>query len=562
MRNIDCLKKLSAAFVLALVLAALNQIQAEAATIIHSNNPSKTSAGTESASGARRLTSSFVTSTDVTFLTSVTLMLANTGSGAATLSVYSNSTLSPGTLVGTLTSPSSYASSLAATTFTASSTITLQASTTYWVVLQANSGTFAWSWTGDNTGDGSRYMHTWGESDDSGTTWHTYNVFPLQMSVVASTTAITTSQILLTSDSYTISEGGGSATITVTRTGDTSAAATVDYTTLDGTSSNRTDYNTAVGTISFAAGETSKTIPIFITDDTFVEGNETITVTLGNAANGTLASPSSATITITDNDVSAPTLDAIDTDSFFVRQHYVDFLNREPDSSGLAFWTNQMTNCGASDVLVCHVNASAAFYVSIEFQETGDLVYRTWGAAFGPTRVGSTVALTFAEFLPDRNKIASGVIVGNSGWETLLEANKVAYFNEFVTRSVFTAAYPSTISNAAYVDALNTNAGEALSTSERNQLIAELTAGTKTRAEVLRAVVEDSDFESAQFNKAFVLMQYFGYLQRNPNDAPDSDFSGYSFWLNKLNSFGGNYVNAEMVKAFITSTEYRARFGP
>ena len=65
-----------------------------------------------------------------------------------------------------------------------------------------------------------------------------------------------------------------------------------------------------------------------------------------------------------------------------------------------------------------------------------------------------------------------------------------------------------------------------------------------------------------EFNRAFVLMQYFGYLRRNPNDTPDSDFSGFNFWLGKLNQFGGNYQAAEMVKAFIVSTEYRQRFGP
>ena len=53
-----------------------------------------------------------------------------------------------------------------------------------------------------------------------------------------------------------------------------------------------------------------------------------------------------------------------------------------------------------------------------------------------------------------------------------------------------------------------------------------------------------------------------GYLRRNPNDAPDLDFSGYNFWLNKLNLFNGNFVNAEMVKAFINSGEYRHRSGP
>jgi len=57
-------------------------------------------------------------------------------------------------------------------------------------------------------------------------------------------------------------------------------------------------------------------------------------------------------------------------------------------------------------------------------------------------------------------------------------------------------------------------------------------------------------------------MQYFDYLRLNPNDNPDSDYSGYDFWLSKLNQFNGNYITAEMVKAFITSTEFRGRFGP
>ena len=57
-------------------------------------------------------------------------------------------------------------------------------------------------------------------------------------------------------------------------------------------------------------------------------------------------------------------------------------------------------------------------------------------------------------------------------------------------------------------------------------------------------------------------MQYFGYMRRDPDDLPDTDFSGYNFWLTKLEQFNGNFVNAEMVKAFIVSGEYRARFGP
>jgi hypothetical protein len=82
------------------------------------------------------------------------------------------------------------------------------------------------------------------------------------------------------------------------------------------------------------------------------------------------------------------------------------------------------------------------------------------------------------------------------------------------------------------------------------------------RAQALRQVAENENLSSAEFNRAFVLMQFFGYLRRNPNDLPDADYTGYDFWLTKLNQFNGNYNAAEMVKAFIVSVEYRSRFGP
>ena len=128
-------------------------------------------------------------------------------------------------------------------------------------------------------------------------------------------------------------------------------------------------------------------------------------------------------------------------------------------------------------------------------------------------------------------------------------------------RVQFVISPNSLLQPAQFVDMLNANAGNPLSPTERNQLVSNLTNGLKNRAQVLRAVAEDPDLNSAEFNRAFVLMQYFGYLRRNPNDAPDADHTGFDFWLTKLNQFNGNFVNAEMVKAFITSGEYRSRFG-
>ena len=116
-----------------------------------------------------------------------------------------------------------------------------------------------------------------------------------------------------------------------------------------------------------------------------------------------------------------------------------------------------------------------------------------------------------------------------------------------------------------FVEKLDQNAGGVLSTQERDQLIAELTPTvdvTQGRASVARKVAEDEDLRKRELNRAFVLMQYFGYLRRNSDDPQDTDFSGWAFWLDKLNQFNGNYIEAEMMKAFLNSIEYRERFGP
>ncbi len=96
---------------------------------------------------------------------------------------------------------------------------------------------------------------------------------------------------------------------------------------------------------------------------------------------------------------------------------------------------------------------------------------------------------------------------------------------------------------------------------QRNTFVNGLNAGTETRATVLRKVAENDAFTKKEFNPAFVLMQYFGYLRRNPDDAPDNNLDGYNFWLKKLNDFNGDYIKAEMVRSFILSSEYRKRFG-
>ena len=256
----------------------------------------------------------------------------------------------------------------------------------------------------------------------------------------------------------------------------------------------------------------------------------------------------------------------IDDTDFFVQQQYVDFLSRFPDQSGFNFWQNDINNCAGNQgcIDVHRVNVSAAFFLSIEFQSTGYLVYRLDKAAFGDIP-GTPVPVRRETFMPDTRSISNGVVVGATGWEQLLEANKVAFTQCFVQRSQFTSLYPTTQTPAQFVDALFANAGVSPSTSERSAAINEFgsaanTADNAARARALRDVAENAGFQQKEFNRAFVLMQYFGYLKRNPNDLPDNNYDGYSFWLSKLNQFGGDFAQAEMVKAFITSIEYKARF--
>jgi CSLREA domain-containing protein len=391
--------------------------------------------------------------------------------------------------------------------------------------------------------------------------------------------------ISFSQSNYSVDESAGSLVVTVKRTGDTSSAAAVDYSTSDGGASSvpcsttgglasaRCDFTTAMGTLNFGAGETQKSFTVLVNGDSYNEGPESFTVNLSNQTGGSvLATPSTATVTIADDSSGLPP-NASDAAQFFVRQQYHDFLNREPDASGLNFWTNQITSCGTDQACIelKRINVSAAFFLSIEFQDTGYLVERIYKAAYGDVNGTSTFggahqltvpAIRFNEFLPDTQEIGQGVIVGQGNWQQQMDNNKVAFTAEFVQRPRFITAFPNTMPAEQFVDTLNTNAGNPLSQPERDKLVSDLLTNATTRAQVLRAVAEDPDLKSAEFNRAFVLMQFFGYLRRNPNDAPDSNYTGYDFWLTKLNQFNGNFVNADMVKAFINSSEYRQRFGP
>ncbi|HEX8500725.1 MAG TPA: carboxypeptidase regulatory-like domain-containing protein [Pyrinomonadaceae bacterium] len=364
---------------------------------------------------------------------------------------------------------------------------------------------------------------------------------------------------------FAVGEEGGSVNVTVTRTGDAAREASVVYQALGDTARGGADFLASIGLLTFAPGETTKTFSVFITDDSFVEGLENFTLTLtpgGDAAEAGVEAVASARVTIRDNDAGTAAANPLDGDEFFVRQHYRDFFSREPDAEGLAFWTGEIRKCGANAACreARRVSVSAAFFLSIEFQETGYLVYRLYKAAYGrtPERV--------EEFMLDARVIGEGVVVGRPGWQQRLAANRASFLRAYVERHRFATAYPASMTPAQFVDALFLSAGVTPSAAERQAAVddfgaAPTSADLDARVFALRHVAESPALNQQEYNRAFVAMQYFGYLRRNPDQAPDTNLDGYNYWLKKLLEFGGDYERAEMVKAFLSSGEYRGRFG-
>jgi hypothetical protein len=385
----------------------------------------------------------------------------------------------------------------------------------------------------------------------------------------------------------------------VERSGDTTGAATVDYATPDDSNSlvscatvnglalSRCDFTTAIGTLKFAAGETTKTFEVLISQDSYVEGSETLSLTLSNLTGGAVfATPSTATLTITD-DVPESATNPIDDADNFVRQHYHDFLNREPDAPGLAHWTAEITQCTdpaqrqpGESLALCterkRANTSAAFFLSPEFQNTGSFIVRVFWGTLGklenaqcaglPAGLSGHCRPTYTDYMADMSQVAKGIVVNDHLDPNVINANKHAFVDQFVNTAAFKAKYDA-LNNQAFVDTLFLTTGINASPSERAALVTSLS--TQTRSSVVFQVVDGTTtgndgaltfnntygkaFYDQEFNTAFVFMEYIGYLRRNP------DQDGYDHWLGKMNQFG-NWVDAQMVLAFILSPEYRNRF--
>ena len=359
------------------------------------------------------------------------------------------------------------------------------------------------------------------------------------------TTASATSLVEFSAADYAIGEGNHSIQITVARSGNVSDSATVNYATFDqsatGHANQKSDYEIAIGTLAFAPGETSKTFRVLLVDDKFDENDETIDLALSNptGAGLGLGSVNRSVLTIKDNDTGASSTNPIDQTPFFVRQHYLDFLAREPETCGLNAWINVIDNCAMGDEACDRVKVSRSFFESPEFQSRGYFIVRVYQAAYKRNPL-------YGEFMGDLRGL-SGATPEESN------ALREGFIANLMARGDFSVAGLIGISNLQYVDRLIANTG--LAFSNRDALVASLDTAQKTRAQVLQEIVDSFQFvnDTLTFSRAYILAQYFGYLRRNP------DTTGYNMWLDYLTAHPRDFRT--MVNGFVNSNEYRSRFG-
>ncbi|MDX6290478.1 MAG: hypothetical protein QOH42_2277 [Blastocatellia bacterium] len=369
--------------------------------------------------------------------------------------------------------------------------------------------------------------------------------------VITISSAAAPPTVRLTSTNFPVTENiaAGYVTVGVIREGDATSAASVDFATSDtagltacstggtGKASERCDYATSLGTLSWAAGEAgTKTFNIPIINDALVEGTETFNVTISNPIGVSVGTTTTATVTITDNDSNPPGPNPIDGVDFFITEQYIDFLGRMPDAGGFANWHNTLAPCpnggfGEPPTSNCdRLHVAAGFFQSDEFLNRGYWAFRLYMVSYNQRP-------TYAQFIPDMAQ------VGGPKSPAEEEASKVAFSNAFVLQSAFVSKYPG-LSGQPLANALWTTAGLTGTP---------ITAGAMTKGQILRAIAETSTAFNKFLTDGTVAIQYFAFLRRDP------DSIGYQNNITTLKNDPNNLRH--MIFIFIYSSEYRGRFG-
>jgi hypothetical protein len=250
------------------------------------------------------------------------------------------------------------------------------------------------------------------------------------------------------------------------------------------------------------------------------------------------------------------------------RVDYETFLVRGVQSGRLRF----IRSFGERDDLYAVVKTEpqaereAPLPFALAIKDWGELVrndpanilgqYRSWSQEVYRFYVASSGRMPrYSEFLPDIKAISPGIIIAMPEGQAKLEERIRHFAESWVERADFRARYKDTGAEA-YIDALTSNAGVTLDAAERADMIDKLKRGAMTRAEVLLDIVNNEAFVEKENTRSLVLLHYFGYFQRNPDDPPDNDLTGFNFWIKEVEKTG---EPPRLSRAFTASIEYKEK---
>lgn len=404
--------------------------------------------------------------------------------------------------------------------------------------------------------------------------------------------------VQLGSASYSINEGSNNTpqgfttlSVDVVRSGDLSQPMTVRYTTSDqsagnecdqltGFASQRCDYTLVGATLRFSAGEGTKNIIIPVTNDGYKEGDEIFSVQLSSPVGSILGSITQATVTISDDAADAtpttPQQNPYLSNSFFVRQDYLDNLGRDADQAGFNDWTNVLNNCGPQKGFLgappaCdRAHVAHGFFGSDEFTTSGFLLFRLY-------EVGRGRLPLYREFVPDMATLSSFGLSDSARQQNLSD-----YLQQFSSDPGFITRFQSVsqpsqavqllqmLEQAAQVTLPQTTATLPGQPPQygRSELIQKRQTGQFSLIETVKAFVEQKAVYDRYFTEGEVTMMYFVYLRRDP-DLNDPNLVGWNDWVQVFTNGGalsdGTVIEPRdihhLIFGFIYSTEYRKRFG-
>ena len=209
----------------------------------------------------------------------------------------------------------------------------------------------------------------------------------------------------------------------------------------------------------------------------------------------------------------------------FVRQQYRDFLGREGETAGVAFWAGHLVSEGMSPEQVID-----EFMGSAEFGQ----------------RIAPVVRLYSATFLrlPDYDGLLTWANASRSGW-TL---EQIA--DEFTTSTEFQNRYGD-VSDAEFVTLLYNNVlGRDPDAGGLADWVGRLESG-QSRGSILVGFSESVEYRAASEHEVVVTMAYVGMLRRAPEPG------GFEFWVDKMDT---GMTRISMMGGFFRSIEYANRF--